>query len=91
MIGCCLGRNLAGQQVHTDMSYTHAYLSMALGWFPITAEEVHVRMRAHDITINLLHHLCILSADEHQDIRATGLTQASIARAELYSYNITLK
>lgn len=38
-----------------------AYLPVFLGQLSIPTKKVHIRMCAHDVTINLLHHLCILA------------------------------
>ena len=43
----------------------YAHLSMPLGGLTIATEEVHIRMCAHDITINLLHHFTILQEQGH--------------------------
>jgi len=39
---------------------SRARLAMPYGYRIIAAEEVHIRMRAHDIALDLLQHLCIL-------------------------------
>ncbi len=38
----------------------HAHLAVPHGYRVVAAKEVHVGVRAHDIALDLLQHLCIL-------------------------------